>query len=289
MGLSGSKSTATTQQTNKPVYSAEIGNAASQLSNTYNQQAPKIAGISDQFLDLSSDLLAKYQQGDPAVNAARGYVTDTLGMDAANNPYLNDMISQTNDSVRNQLQAKLGTRGLTGSSDYYGLIGRELAKNETGLRYNDYNTTMDRKAQAAGLASNVAAADLLTLAPALSTGQMGAMLPMQGALQYAAGTGGLLGGYQTANGTQTQQSNPGLLGILGTGLQAASLFSDERLKTDIRRVGQTDDGLPVYTYRYGGAGPFHMGVMAQEVREAQSEALGPTVAGYMTVDYGKVR
>lgn len=289
MGLSGSKQTTTTQQTNKPVYANEIKGAANTLNNTYSQQAPKIAGISDQFLDLSGDLLEKYRAGDPAVNAARGYVTDTLGADPTNNPYLNDMIAQTNDSVRNQLQAKLGTRGLTGSSDYYGLISKNLAQNETGLRYNDYNAAMDRKAQAAGMAPGVAAADLLTLAPALSTGQMGAMLPMQGALQYAAGTGGLLGGYQNVNGTQTQQSNPGLLGILGTGLQAASLFSDERLKTDIKRVGQTDSGLPVYTYRYGGAGPFHMGVMAQEVREAQAEALGPTVAGYMTVDYGRVR
>jgi hypothetical protein len=80
----------------------------------------------------------------------------------------------------------------------------------------------------------------------------------------------------------------GLFGLAGS-LGSAAIMSDERLKTDKRKVGETDGGLPIYTYRYGGKGPFHMGVMAQDVASEQPEALGPVVDGYMSVKYAEVR
>lgn len=73
----------------------------------------------------------------------------------------------------------------------------------------------------------------------------------------------------------------GLFGLASTGI---GLFSDRRLKRDIRRVGQTDEGVPIYTYRYVWGGPVHMGVMAQDVPEAAF----PTESGFLAVDYGKV-
>lgn len=75
-----------------------------------------------------------------------------------------------------------------------------------------------------------------------------------------------------------------LLGAAGNAGGFGALFSDERLKTDVRRVGTTDEGVPVYTYRYVWGGPVHMGVMAQDVPEAAFE----TETGYLAVDYGKV-
>lgn len=75
--------------------------------------------------------------------------------------------------------------------------------------------------------------------------------------------------------------NGGLFGLLGTGL---SLFSDKRLKTDIRRVGQTDGGTPLYAYRYIWGGPVQIGVMAQDVPEAAE--LDPS--GYLRVNYDRV-
>lgn len=65
------------------------------------------------------------------------------------------------------------------------------------------------------------------------------------------------------------------------------LFSDRRLKTDIKKVGKTDGGLPVYTYRYKGDGKTHMGVMAQEVKKKTPEAVG-NFNGLLAVDYSKV-
>lgn len=266
-----------------PIYDRQITGAANTLSNVYGQQAPKINEYANALGDVGMDLLSKYQAGNPMIDAAEGYITSTLGADSAANPYLDDMIAQTNDSVRNQVQAARGTRGTTGGSAYNDLIARALAQNETGLRYTDFNNMEARKAQAAGLAPGVAAGDFLTLAPALSSIGAASQLPMDSALRYAAGTGGLLGGYTNTE----QKQSPGLMGILGTGLQAASLFSDERLKTDIRRVGETDEGLGVYTYRIGD-GPTQMGVMAQEVMAKKPDALGEPRDGFLTVDYGRV-
>ncbi|MDK8874409.1 tail fiber domain-containing protein [Paracoccus sp. SSJ] len=76
----------------------------------------------------------------------------------------------------------------------------------------------------------------------------------------------------------------GLAGTLGMGAMKYGLLSDRRLKTDVQRVGTTDGGVPIYTYRYVWGGPVHMGVMAQDVPEAAFEAEG----GFLAVDYSKV-
>lgn len=85
----------------------------------------------------------------------------------------------------------------------------------------------------------------------------------------AEGTGAL-------SGSTTQTTTP------------TGFFSDRRLKTDIRRVGHTDDGLPIYKYKYKGDPneQTHIGLMADEVEEKHPEAVG-LAAGYKTVDYDK--
>lgn len=82
---------------------------------------------------------------------------------------------------------------------------------------------------------------------------------------------------------QAYNSRMGALGGLFGGV--ASIFSDARLKTNVTRVGQTDAGQPIYTYRYMGEGPYHMGVMAQE---SPSDAVHVDVSGFLKVDYSKV-
>ena len=84
-------------------------------------------------------------------------------------------------------------------------------------------------------------------------------------------------------------SQMGALGGLFGGLTGMFSFSDERLKTDIKRVGKTDGGLPVYTYRYKGDGTMHMGVMAQDVENVIPEAVAQHESGYKMVNYGKVK
>lgn len=78
----------------------------------------------------------------------------------------------------------------------------------------------------------------------------------------------------------------GLFGLAGTGATAALKYSDRRLKTDIVRVGQLDNGLPVYSYRYKAGGPFEIGLIAQDVAEVHPEAVR-NVNGALAVDYAR--
>lgn len=137
----------------------------------------------------------------------------------------------------------------------------------------------------------------LGLAPGMADEQLrglsgASMMPFAGVSNYTNLINALTGKYQTVNSNSsgTTTSNPSLIDSVGkavdVGTNLASLFSDRRLKTDIARIGTTDDGLGVYTYRYKWGGPVQMGVMADEVANVRPEALGPTVGGFATVNYG---
>lgn len=66
----------------------------------------------------------------------------------------------------------------------------------------------------------------------------------------------------------------------------ASIFSDRRLKEDIVKVGEMSDGLGIYRFRYIGGVKRFVGVMADEVARLRPWALGPTLAGFRTVNMG---
>jgi hypothetical protein len=272
------------EQTNKPVYGTQIEGAANNIADAYAGSKGSVQDVSNNLGQVSQSLFDRYNAGgDPATQAASTYITNTLQGDPQQNPFLQRMIDDTSDSVRRRIQTQLGTRGGIGGSAERDIVSGNLADSELSLRYQDFTNAENRRMQAAGMAPGIAQAGYLPLQMATQAGTAGAMLPSQLAALQGAGIGGLLGQYQNVRGTQTQ-SGMGLGEMLGLGLQAGSLFSDRRLKTDIRRVGTTDGGVPVYTYKYVWGGPTQMGVMADEV----PDALGPVVEGFATVRYEAV-
>jgi len=66
-----------------------------------------------------------------------------------------------------------------------------------------------------------------------------------------------------------------------------NIFSDKRLKTNIRKIGVRPDGLNVYEFDYVWGGGRQTGLMAQEVQSIYPDAVSER-AGYLTVDYSKV-
>lgn len=92
---------------------------------------------------------------------------------------------------------------------------------------------------------------------------------------------------QLAAWQQKQQSQNsalgGMFGLAGTAL----MYSDKRLKQDIKKVGETDDGQNIYSYRYKGGKMMHMGLMAQEVEKKNPEAVHRDASGFRMVDYGR--
>lgn len=106
----------------------------------------------------------------------------------------------------------------------------------------------------------------------------------------AAGENILQGGNARATGylaRGNQQANTfnSLLGAVNAGAQAYSAFSDRRLKSNIRQIGQKH-GFNWYAYDIFGQ-PSE-GVMADEVQAAKPEAVSMHPSGYLMVDYAKL-
>ena len=91
-----------------------------------------------------------------------------------------------------------------------------------------------------------------------------------------------------ANATRSA-SMWGALGNLGGAALGAWILSDDRAKSDIKKVGKLDNGLTVYSFRYDDEpdGPVQIGLMADEVRKVHPEAVAEDVSGLMAVDYDR--
>lgn len=109
-------------------------------------------------------------------------------------------------------------------------------------------------------------------------------------LQYftnlASGVSGGAGATTSGTGTVPGQPDNTFGNIVGAGISAAGLFSDERVKYDIKEVGKAKNGLPIYTFKYKGdaTATTHMGFIAQDVEKKHPGAVGE-VGGIKTVNY----
>jgi len=99
---------------------------------------------------------------------------------------------------------------------------------------------------------------------------------------------GNLGVQRTRLGIDAANSNNSLFnGIAGMAAGGAMRWalSDKRAKTDIKKVGKLDNGLPVYTYRYKGDGRPQLGLMAQDVKKKVPQAVRKADDGLYRVNY----
>lgn len=104
--------------------------------------------------------------------------------------------------------------------------------------------------------------------PVAGTNPLSAILGGLGGANALFGSGGILG--------TGAAGSSGLLALLG--------LSDRRLKSDIKRVGTLDNGLPVYAYRLLG-GPPQIGLMADEVEKVNPNAVVTDDQGIKRVFY----
>lgn len=210
-----------TKSTNKPIYSAQIEGAASGITNAYRTAQPGLESGAAKFGGIVDSVISRYNEGDPNITAARGYNADVLGGKylGAGNPYLDQMVAQTGNDVSNGVTASLGTRGLTGGSAHSGIVGRELAKNSTALRYGDYSAERDRMGQAVSQVPGLIAAENGVLEPAFQAYDA-MQAPIRAAIGAGSGVGGLLSQYQE-NKTTQKGSLAGLLAqMAGNAAQA---------------------------------------------------------------------
>ena len=77
-----------------------------------------------------------------------------------------------------------------------------------------------------------------------------------------------------------------LSGSTTTTTQPSSFFSDERLKENVKPIGETFDGQTIYKYNDTGEPGTQIGLLAQDVERKHPEAVG-LAAGFKTVNYDK--
>lgn len=287
---------------------------------TYNNDtpdfAPTIAGLrtAAQGYGAAGDAF-RAAAGGPMIGQAQDYAMRTARGDnlTQNNPFFYGMLNNTLMAARPHIDSAFAGAGRLGSGNYMASWADAATRAATNLGYQDYSRERGYQNEA-----NYALPQLAALPAGLL--QQGAAANAQGAgFEQAAATlpgqydwqklnnywnivGRPMGGTQNSTGTEpVQQANTamqgigaaaGLMGSLGQLRQGAagltallSFLSDARAKEDIRPVGQLNNGLPVYSYRYKGDPRTQIGLLAQEVAQVKPEAVSEMGGGLLGVNY----
>ena len=233
--------------------------------------------------------------------------------------------TDTADRLRSEFSG-MGRTG--GNAFHTGALGEALADSSNQLRYQDYNQQVQNQMNAANMAfgmGDTAAQRALgysALAPQMDAmrygdvnrlGQIGAqrrdlskeenLTPWSDLSRYAGLISGTASPYKSTTQTTTAQggTNP-LAAILGGALTiggmptsgggsiASSLFglSDERAKTDIKKVGKLDDtGVDVVSFKYKGSPQTMLGVLAGDMQKKKPEIV-EDFGGILGVDYSRI-
>lgn len=197
--------------------------------------------------------------------------------------------------------------GMLDSSLAADAAGRAATQAIAPIEYGAWQQAQNRKLGALGMTPQLAASQYLDPQMLSMAGQqqdafnqnvlnaaMGAfgeeqMRPydeLQRAASLAMGFGGMGG-----TGAQKQGGGSSALGTAGgivqtvAPLMALAKLSDRRLKRDIRRIGETAEGYPKYTFRYLWDDKVHVGVMADEVPD---EITVRHPSGFLMVNYAGV-
>lgn len=283
------------KSTTKPIYSKEIGAASDALASDFNANRAGTQQIANSITSRLPDLANKAFGPNPLLQGAQGYAQDAIGGKFLNNnPYVNEMAGNARSAAADDVQSYFGKLGRVGSGANMESFARGVNEADLNFRGNIYNQERGMQQQAAGMAPQLSAADYDSIGAYLQAAGVGAELPYLASQKYAQGVGGLLGQY--TKGTQTAALGPALIQAGGS-IASAYAGSDIRLKTNVKHVGETADGLGIYDFDYlpieGQIAAFmpegrQRGVMAHEVAELRPDALGPVIDGYATVDYSKL-
>jgi len=303
----------TTTQRNDPYAPAQplINEGLSAAKSLYDKggfnitpyQGQLMAGR-DQFSTASDNAtLPQVGQNLGAINAAQGGAMRALDPTLRSGAF--DQVKQNVIAdIMPSINGSFAGSGMTGSSLHAQNLSKGLTAGMANVENQAFQQGENRALTAAGMIPGLGDAANSQLSFLSGVGadrqkqsqaeinaqvfqdQQGKTAEMDAVRNYLALTTGA--GGQFGVQTSTTKKRPGLFGMLGAGMQAAPfLFSDRRLKEDIKRVGETDDGLPIYTYKYTGGDTYHMGVMADELAEVNPSAV-VEIQGYKAVNYGAI-
>lgn len=256
-----------------------------QQQNVFNSSQPDLMNYARMQRDTYGRLAPGAEAG---IRGAQTLVNRNLsGANLNGNPYLDAIIDQRTEDVAGGVSDQFGSSGRFGSAMHAAILAREMAKANDQLRYQNYSQERAYQQDAIGQAQQLMGGSQSLLNNAAELPWIGVQAA-NGAVRQASG------GYGTSTTTQSGGLGQMLGGIVGAGLSgwAGGGFrgvSDVRVKENVRRVGATDAGVPLYSFNYIGQEAQFIGPMAQEVALTQPENVAPRDDGLLTVDYGSLR
>ncbi len=244
--------------------------------NPYTQQvvdattAQMHRDFGQQHAQLQGNQIAQGALGGNATGVAKAILAGQQGRQLASTTsgLYQQSYQQAVDAARSQQQA-----GLAGANAIanYGIGGQNAGLQAAQLQYG-LGTQMQGTSQA----------DLDRMYQQYAQAQAYPYQQAQWLAGMATGVGSNLGGTSTSQGTSTGPQPNQTGQWLGAGLTAASMFlSDRDAKTNIEKIGQTNDGQNIYRYQYRGSPEWHIGLIAQEVDDEHTARGGD---GYEYVD-----
>ncbi len=189
------------------------------------------------------------------------------------------------DQLSQQNETDLINRGIRPGSTQYDNLKNQFAVNQSdaynSANVNNYNTALQSQLALRNQPIN----EFLSLA---GGGQV--QMPTFGSTPSTGVAGTDAAGIaQTgfANEMARYNNQQGILGgLFSAGANLLPLLSDRRTKTEIRRIGYADNGIPIYAYRYINGDTTQIGMLADEVEEIHPEAVVMGTDGFQRVDYG---
>lgn len=213
-----------------------------------------------------------------------------------------------------QLRTRLANQGVMTGSDAFNAELQKLRESQAGERFNALQTAGTEQQRLFGM--DVEASKFANLVRqqaiseqtqqrnmslnelnALLTGQQVSPSAMPSFNQAQGGQAPNYLGAATAQGNwlsqQAQadaQNNAALWGGVGSAagagaaLYALGAFSDARLKTNVKRIGEYAPGVGIYSYEIFGQP--EVGVMAQELVKVRPDLVFTHPSGYLMVNYG---
>jgi hypothetical protein len=287
----------------------EYGNPTYTATQTLSPEQQRIA---DQQAGLNSGLLNTAQQG---LNYA-GNLLARPGIDQSQLPstgfnpgqsYQDAMMARLAPQLQRENQSfeqEMANKGIGEGTAAYNQAKTQLAQNQ-----NDRLNQATVQGLQTGLAANQQAFSQagynqmqpINVINALRTGsQVSAPSYVNPAQQATTSGADLLGAAQSqyqsdlaATNAQNAASGNFLNGLMNLGgaamMAPKGTFSDERLKTNVKRIGTHDLGIGIYSYHYkdGHNLPknLQIGVMAQELEKVLPEAVTTMANGYKAVNY----
>lgn len=299
--------------------SGALSDLTSAAGSVPNFGSTAAGGVNSLFNSSTTPQVGMLNAGYNTLQSNLGAAADPSSVNPMTDPGMGDTLAALNKNITNSVKGVYAGSGRdpSGAGSFAGSLATGLAQGEAPVLTNQYNadranqqgaastlynasgttagnitgqnqvplSNIQAGIQSAGMIPGLYTAPASTELAAANTAQAQPVQNLNQVLQPALGLGAL-GTNTTGTSTQTPANNPLMNIIGGTAAGAGLLFSDKRLKENIRTEAVMPSGVPLKSFNMK-HDPFkvrQVGMIAQDVEKRHPSAVAK-VGRYKAVNY----